>query len=143
MEKGTDSSEATLEEVLFQAESEIQSIRKSLYNDDCQEIIAKEVGFTMTYHGKIDWDVAKRILQVIYHEGPIRRTSLAMKSELNYSAALRYLLWLQELGWIEIGKKHNRVKLSEIGMKMCERLKLDKAVGNNRLQQIRFREHQD
>ena len=123
--------DGNLEQVLFEAESEIQSIKESLFSSELDdETIVKSVAFIQSYHGKIDWDVAKRMLQAIYRESPIRRTSLSMKSGLNYGAGKRYLAWMEELGWIVISKFQQRVRLTELGMKMCERLALHQTNDN-------------
>ena len=124
-----DGIEARVEQVMLEVDSEIRSIRKSMY--DTNGMILKSESFVETYHGKIDWDVAKRILQVIYYESPIRRTRFAMKSGLNYGAGTRYATWMEELGWITISQFSNLIRLSELGMKMCERLAFHKSTNSD------------
>lgn len=73
---------------------------------------------TIHYHGKIDWDVAKRILKVIYEEGNVKRTNLAMKAGLNYTSCMRYIVWLAEVKWIDL-QNDNQIKLTSSGIQMC------------------------
>ena len=75
------------------------------------------------HHDKIDWDVAKRFLKVIYLEGPILRTNLAMKTGMNYTGCLKYISWMDEIGWVEVRAGQNDVSLSERGIEVFNRLK--------------------
>lgn len=68
------------------------------------------------YRGKIDWNVAKRLLEVIHNEGPIRPTRLAMKACVNYDACKRYITWMIEIDWVKIDSTQgNTVTLTEFG----------------------------
>jgi|SRR5581483_2045190 len=74
----------------------------------------------ITYHGKIDWDVAKRLLTVIYSEGPIRPTRLAMRAGMNYDACKRYIIWMMEIDWVQAdGIQSNIISLTEFGLHTC------------------------
>lgn len=73
------------------------------------------------YHGKIDWDVAKRFLEVIRDSSKIKRTSLAMKAGVNYGACMRYVSWFSEIGWIVVDFD-NEIRLSDAGQNIYERL---------------------
>ena len=75
-------------------------------------------------YDRIDWNVAKRFLSVIYSEGPILRTKLAMKSRINYNASVKYVTWMKEIGWIEVDDKRRTISLTESGTYVCKRLDL-------------------
>lgn len=72
------------------------------------------------YHGKIDWDVAKRLLAVIYSEEPVRPTRLAMRAGMNYDACKRYIIWMMEIDWVQAdGISSNIISLTEFGFHTC------------------------
>lgn len=79
-----------------------------------QESAASAAGNVRLYHGRIDWDVAKRILQVIYMDAPVRKTSLAMKARVNYSTCKKYVIWLEEIDWIA-KDSNDAIRLAEAG----------------------------
>ena len=59
------------------------------------------MGTSKLYSGRFDWEVAQRILEVIYRERGGARTNLAMKARVNYNTFLRYLRWMENVGWID------------------------------------------
>jgi predicted transcriptional regulator len=83
--------------------------------------LIKEKPLESGYHGKIDWDVAKRFLHAIYESGRINKTNLAMKAGVNYGACGRYVKWMEEVNWI-VHVEGSRIKLSDAGLLMHERL---------------------
>ncbi len=50
---------------------------------------------------RIDWRIVKRILNVLYCEGPMRKTHIAIKCNLNYSQTTLYLNWLDMVNFIK------------------------------------------
>jgi predicted transcriptional regulator len=75
-----------------------------------------------SYHGKIDWDVARRFLCVLYVKGRMKRTNLAMNTGINYDSCTRYISWMKEIGWIEEEKASNQISLTNIGAFTCSRI---------------------
>ncbi|AFU59870.1 hypothetical protein Ngar_c29520 [Candidatus Nitrososphaera gargensis Ga9.2] len=74
------------------------------------------------YHGNIDWDVAKRLLHMIYLHGPIKKTRLAMKTAVNSSTCTRYVTWLIEIGWVATNN-FDEFSLTEAGLAIYKRIK--------------------
>lgn len=72
------------------------------------------------FHGNINWDVAKRFLYILYVEGKMKKTNLAMKMGVNYDTCMRYILWTKEIGWVE--EENRLVVLSDIGLFLCSRI---------------------
>lgn len=61
-------------------------------------------------------DVIKRILEVLSNEGNTKRTSLAGKTGLNYSALIRYVDFLKMLKWVDFtGDSGNLISITTIG----------------------------
>lgn len=81
----------------------------------------KHLHHSHSFHGKIDWDVAKRLLGALYSEGSLRKTNLAMKAGINYSACSRYVAWMAEISWVRI-EESNRVTLEQSGLQVCGRV---------------------
>ncbi|WP_155991181.1 hypothetical protein [Candidatus Nitrosotenuis uzonensis] len=55
---------------------------------------------------RIDWDIAERIILVLYDKGEQRRTPLATKCNLNYANCLLYIQWMMYLDlvrWKTVG----------------------------------------
>ena len=71
-------------------------------------------------HCRIDWDVAKRFLEVLYHEGMVRRTRLAMRAGTNYTACNKYVAWMEEINWVSM--QAGEIRLTEAGVQICTRL---------------------
>ena len=76
------------------------------------------------HHRRIDWDVARRLLKIVYLDGKIKRTNLAMRVGINYTACTRYVAWMLEINWISLSED-NQVRLTESGLQICKRLFLD------------------
>ncbi len=74
------------------------------------------------YHGRIDWDVAKRFLHMIYLNGPIRKTPLAMKTGVNSSTCTKYVGWLIEVDWVTMNNS-DEFNLTEAGLAVYKRIK--------------------
>jgi hypothetical protein len=73
-----------------------------------------------SFHGNINWDVAKRFLYILYTKGKLNKTNLAMKMGVNYDTCKRYILWTTEIGWIE--EDDGWIVLSDIGLFLCSRI---------------------
>jgi CheY-like chemotaxis protein/predicted transcriptional regulator len=69
--------------------------------------------------GSFSFDVTKRILCTLFNDGPIKKTSLATKTRLNYNVCLRYIQMLKVLGWLEVGSE---VSITETGRNVMNRL---------------------
>ena len=76
------------------------------------------------HHSKIDWNVAKRFLKIVYMDGDIKRTNLAMRVGINYTACTKYVAWMTEINWIGLSQD-NRVRLTEPGLQLCRHLFLE------------------
>lgn len=76
---------------------------------------------------RIDWNIAKKITTILYDEGELKRTQIALKCNLSYANCLLYLEWLYFLDLIE--KKINKgnselIRLSENGRKLGKKLQV-------------------
>jgi CheY-like chemotaxis protein/predicted transcriptional regulator len=69
--------------------------------------------------GSFSFDVTKRLLCTLFNGGPIKKTSLATKTRLNYNVCLRYVQMLKVLGWLEVGSE---VSITETGRNVMNRL---------------------
>jgi CheY-like chemotaxis protein/predicted transcriptional regulator len=69
--------------------------------------------------GSFSFDVTKRILCTLFNDGPVKKTSLATKTRLNYNVCLRYVQMLKVLGWLEVGSE---VSITETGRNVMNRL---------------------
>lgn len=68
---------------------------------------------------RIDWNIAKRLIEFLHYNGRERKTKIAMKCNLNYEQLTMYLDWLELLEFIikEMdNKKVEWICLSEKGM---------------------------
>ncbi|MHB8602719.1 MAG: winged helix-turn-helix domain-containing protein [Nitrosotalea sp.] len=68
---------------------------------------------------RIDWDIAKRLIEFLYYSGKERKTKIAMKCSLNYEQLTMYLDWLELLEFIIKEMDHKRIEwisLSERGI---------------------------
>jgi predicted transcriptional regulator len=61
---------------------------------------------------RIDWNIAKRIITVLYGERELKRTQIALKCNLSYANCLLYLEWLDFLGLIEKKIDHDNSELT-------------------------------
>jgi predicted transcriptional regulator len=72
---------------------------------------------------RIDWDIVKRILELLYHEGQSKKTNIAMKCNLNHEQVTTYLDWIDMFDFIK-KESENKVKwiaLSERGREFYSR----------------------
>jgi CheY-like chemotaxis protein/predicted transcriptional regulator len=69
--------------------------------------------------GSFSFDVTKRILCTLFNDGPVKKTSLATKTRLNYNVCLRYIQMLEVLGWLEVSSE---VSITETGRNVMNRL---------------------
>ena len=60
-------------------------------------------------------DVITRILSILSEEGNMKRTVLAGKARLNYSALVRYLKLLKTLRWIDSTESDTLIQITNIG----------------------------
>jgi CheY-like chemotaxis protein/predicted transcriptional regulator len=73
--------------------------------------------------GSFSFIVAKRILSALEHNGPTKKTGLAVNSRLNYNVCLKYINMLKLLGWIDITHdKWTFVTITELGREVNGRL---------------------
>lgn len=68
------------------------------------------------YHGRIDWDVAKRFLLILHDNGPIKKTTLAMKTGVNNGTCTKYIEWMLEIRWISISQ--DKIALAKAGFEV-------------------------
>lgn len=67
---------------------------------------------------RIDWDIVKRILELLYHEGKSKKTKIAMKCSLNHKQVTMYLDWINMFDFIKKETdedKSERIDLNERG----------------------------
>lgn len=50
---------------------------------------------------RIDWDIVKRILEILYHDGKSKKTKIAMKCNLNHEQVTMYLAWIDMFDFIK------------------------------------------
>lgn len=69
-------------------------------------------------------NVIKRIMDILYDNGRLKRTNLAGMSGLNYNKCIRYLKLLHTLGWIRILFEDGScfVTITDRGIETIERL---------------------
>lgn len=60
-------------------------------------------------------DVITRILSILSDEGNMKKTVLAGRARLNYSALIRYLKFLRTLRWIDSKDSDNLITITAIG----------------------------
>jgi CheY-like chemotaxis protein/predicted transcriptional regulator len=69
--------------------------------------------------GSFSFDVTKRILCTLFDDGPLKKTTLATKTRLNYNVCLRYIQMLKVLGWINVSSE---ISITETGRNVMKRL---------------------
>ena len=69
--------------------------------------------------GSFSFDVTKRILCTLYHDGSTKKTTLATKTRLNYNVCLRYIKMLKVLGWLDVSSE---ISITETGRNVMKRL---------------------
>ena len=50
---------------------------------------------------RIDWNIVKRLVILLYYDSKVKRTNIAMKCKLSYDNCLLYLNWLEMMGLIK------------------------------------------
>lgn len=50
---------------------------------------------------RIDWDIVKRILRMLYAEEMAKKTHIAMKCNLNYDQTISYLEWMDLVNFVK------------------------------------------
>lgn len=73
---------------------------------------------------RIDWDIVKRLVCLMYYENGMKRTNIAMKCKLSYGNCLLYLNWLEIMDLIKRetdGEGFEMVSLSEKGKDLYSR----------------------
>lgn len=77
--------------------------------------------------GSFSFDVTKRILSVLFQDGPRKKTNLATKTGLNYNVCVRYVKMLQLLGWLDVSTD---ISITEMGRNVMRRLMNQTSVNN-------------
>ena len=82
------------------------------------------VNLRTEYANTFSINVIKRIMQILYDNGRLKRTNLAGMSGLNYNKCIRYLNLLHVLGWIRILFDDGScfVTITDKGIETIERL---------------------
>jgi len=83
---------------------------------------------------RIDWKIIKKLLNVLYNEGKMRKTTLARKSNMGYDSCVLYIDWLYMLDLIRRHLDEERteiISLSELGISFCKRKLIEDYRGNN------------
>ncbi|HEX2305498.1 MAG TPA: response regulator [Nitrososphaeraceae archaeon] len=70
--------------------------------------------------GSFSFDVTKRILSMLFQDGPTKKTNLATKTGLNYNVCVRYIKMLQLLGWLDVSTD---ISITETGRNVMRRLR--------------------
>lgn len=73
---------------------------------------------------RIDWDIVKWLLVLLYYDGGIKRTHVSMKANMSYAKCVLYLDWLEMMDLIrkEIDIDGSElIRLSDTGNKLYER----------------------
>jgi predicted transcriptional regulator len=73
---------------------------------------------------RIDWDIVKRILELLYYEGKSKKTKIAMKCNLNHEQITVYLDWIDMFDFIMKEPNENKIEwiaLSERGREFYSR----------------------
>ncbi|MGI0060342.1 MAG: hypothetical protein ACREBJ_11315 [Nitrosotalea sp.] len=73
---------------------------------------------------RIDWDIVKRVIMLLYHDAKIKRTNLAMKANMSYTKCILYLEWLEMIDLIRIEMDidgSELIILSDKGRELYER----------------------
>lgn len=73
---------------------------------------------------RIDWHIIKNLLNILFYEGKMKKTTLARKSNMGYENCILYIDWLYMLDFIKKDLDEERVEiigLSELGYSFCKR----------------------
>jgi len=83
---------------------------------------------------RIDWNIIKKLLNILYNEGKMRKTILARKSNMGYDKCVLYIDWLYMLDFIRRNldeEKTEIISLSELGISFCKRKLIENFKENN------------
>jgi predicted transcriptional regulator len=74
---------------------------------------------------RIDWNIVKRLVILLYYDNKAKRTNIAMKCKLSYDNCLLYLNWLEMMDLIK--KETNRegfelISLTDKGIDLYAKL---------------------
>ncbi|AFU58108.1 hypothetical protein Ngar_c11680 [Candidatus Nitrososphaera gargensis Ga9.2] len=111
-------SQENIHEIMAHAELDLQSIKRAIGETTLKESL---ISRDDNYHRKIDWNVAKRFLNIIYLHGPIRKTRLAMKTGVNSTTCTKYVTWLIEVDWIDVNDC-DEFRLTQAGLAVSKRI---------------------
>jgi predicted transcriptional regulator len=66
---------------------------------------------------KLNREVIRRIREVLYDEGRMKRTRLAVKANVQYNRLLKYIRWLESIGAIQLisDGKYTDILITEKG----------------------------
>lgn len=105
-------------------------IPKSRSNMQQQFQTITSTAITEPYHGRIDWDVAKRFLQILHQGGAMKKTKLAMKAGVNNGTCTKYIAWMLEVRWVRIIEvaDGDEIALTEAGLQVCATIAFDNSV---------------
>jgi len=56
---------------------------------------------------RIEWNIVKRLITLLYHNGNLKKTNIAMKSNMSYDKCMLYLNWLIMIDLIKKEKDDN------------------------------------
>lgn len=77
---------------------------------------------------RIDWNIAVRLLTVLYESGKIKKTTISRDSKMSYNRCIQYLDWFELLGFIKKEVDEERFEifyLTDLGITFC-RTKLNR-----------------
>jgi len=77
--------------------------------------------------GSFSFDVTKRILSILFEDGPTKKTNLATKTGLNYNVCVRYVNMLKLLGWLNV---NTEISITDTGRNVMRRLLNQTSVNN-------------
>ncbi len=66
---------------------------------------------------RVNLEVIRRIREVLYDEGRMKRTRLALKANVQYNRLLKYVRWLESIGAIQLisDGKYTDILITEKG----------------------------
>lgn len=75
---------------------------------------------------RIDIEVVKRIIVILFEDGRQRKTKIALKSHVSYDKCLRYLNWLELMNLIKKEKDDGfeYINLTHSGIELYRKYKL-------------------
>jgi predicted transcriptional regulator len=66
---------------------------------------------------RLNREVIRRIREILYDEGRVKRTRLALKANIQYNRLLKYVRWLESIGAIQLisDGKYTDILMTEKG----------------------------